>query len=74
MKRMEGSHCIAYMLLWGLSSGLFASASNAADLDISYYENSNGCGDRSYDDTKNSTNQIDNDEEELDPSILETLF
>ena len=52
---------------------MFTSAANAADLNLSDDEKSNGGGDRSDDDAENSTNQIDNDKEELDPSILENL-
>ena len=45
-----------------------------ADLDISNDEKSNGGGDISGDDAENSTNQRDNDEEELDPCRLENLL
>ena len=44
------------------------------DLDVGNDENSNGVGNRSYYDAENSTNQRDNDEEELDPSRLENLL
>ena len=47
---------------------------NATDFDISYDENSNGGGYSSDDDAENSTNQRDNDEEDLDPYRLENLF
>ena len=53
---------------------MFASATNAADLDIGDDDKSNGGGDSSDDDAENSTNQRDNDEEELDPSRLENLI
>ena len=42
---------------------MFASAANATDLDLSYYEKIIGSGDISDDDAENSTNQRDNDEE-----------
>jgi len=54
--------------------GVFTSAANAADLDLSDDEKSSGDGDNSDDDGENITNQSDNDEEELDPSRLENLL
>ena len=53
---------------------MFASAANATDLDLSDDEKSNGGGDSRDDDAENSTNHRDNDEEELDPYILENLI
>ena len=53
---------------------MFTLTDNAADLDISDDEKSNVGGDGSDDDFENSTNQRDNDKEELDPSSLENLF
>ena len=53
---------------------MFTSAANAADLDLIDDENSNGGGDSSDDDAENSTNQRDNDKEELDPSRLEDFL
>ena len=53
---------------------MFTSASNATDLDLSDAEDSNESGDSSDDDAENITNQRDNDEEELDPYILENLL
>ena len=50
------------------------SAANATDLGISDDEKSNSSGDISDDDAGNSTNQRDNDKEELDPYILENLI
>ena len=52
---------------------MFTSAANASYLDISDDENSNGGGDRSDDDAENITNQRENDEEELDPSIWQRI-
>ena len=49
-------------------------AANATDLDLRYDENSNGGGDSSNDDAENSTNQRDNDKEEIDPYKLENLL
>ena len=49
-------------------------AANAAELDLSNNEKSNGDGDSSDDDAANSKNQRDNDEEKLDPSRLENLI
>ena len=53
---------------------MFTSSSNITDLDLSDYEQSNVGGDSSDDDAGNSTNQRDNDEEELDPYRLENLI
>ena len=49
-------------------------AANAADIDLSDDKNINGGGDSSDDDAKNSTNQRDNYEEELETSRLENLL
>ena len=54
--------------------GVFASASNAADLDLSNDEKINGGGDISDYDTENSMNQRDNSKEELDPLDSKTFF
>ena len=50
---------------------MLTSVSNATKLDLSDDEKSNVGDYRSDDDAENSTNQRDNDEEELDPYILE---
>ena len=65
---------MSYLLLQVGWSGVFTSEANAADLDLSDYEKINGDGDSSDDDAGNSTNQRDNDEEELDPSRIENLI
>ena len=49
-------------------------ASNASDHYLSNDKKSNGGGYSSDDDAGNSTNQIDNEKEELDPSRLENLI
>ena len=49
-------------------------AANAAGLDISNDEKSNGGGDNSADDAENITNQRDNYKEKLDPYRLENLL
>ena len=46
-------------------------AANVTDLDLRDDEKSNGGGDSDYFDAENSTNQRDNDEEEIDPYRLE---
>ena len=48
--------------------------SNATELDLSDDENSNGGGDSIDEDARNSINQRDNDEEELEPYRLEKLL
>ena len=48
--------------------------SNEDDIDLSDKEKSNCGGDRSAYDDENSTNQRDNDEEELDRSRIENLL
>ena len=48
--------------------------SNASDHYLSNDKKSNGGGYSSDDDAGNSTNQIDNEKEELDPSRLENLI
>ena len=53
---------------------MFTSAANATDLGISDDEKSNSSGEISDDDAGNSTNQRDNNEEELDPCRLENLL
>ena len=53
---------------------MFNSAANATEIDLSNDEKSDVGGDRSDDDAENSTNQRDNDEEELDPYRLEKLI
>ena len=63
MNRRARSYRMASLLLWGSLSGVFTSAANAADLDLSDDEKSNVGGDSSDDYTENSTNQKDNDEE-----------
>ena len=55
-------------------NGVFTSAANTTDLDLSNDKNSNVDGDRSDDDAENNTNQSNNDEEELDTSRLENLL
>ena len=49
--------------------GVFTSANNTAYLDFSHKEKSNGGGDSSGDDSENKTNQSDNGEEDIDPSL-----
>ena len=49
-------------------------AVNVTDLDLRDDEKSNGGGDSNYYDAENSTNQRDNDEEEIDPYRLEKLI
>ena len=49
-------------------------AANATELDLSDDEKRNDSGDSSDDDAENITNQRDNDEEELEPYILENLL
>ena len=49
-------------------------ASNEGDIYLRDEENSNGGGDRSAYDEKNSTNQRGNDEEELGRSRIENLL
>ena len=53
---------------------MFASAENATDLDLIDDDKSNGGGYSSDYDAENSTNQRDNDEEEIDPYRLENLL
>ena len=47
---------------------------NTADLDLRDDEHSNGAGGRSDNDAENSTNQRDNNKEELDPSRIERIL
>ena len=58
----------------GYEIGVFTSAANTADLNLSDDEKSSGDGDNSDNDAENTRNQSDNDEEELDPSRLENLL
>ena len=74
MKRRARSYRVASLLLWGSLSGVLTSAANAADLDLSDDEKSNVGGDSSDDDAAKSTNQRDNDKEELDLSRLENFI
>ena len=74
MKRRASDDPMASLLLQGWWLGVFATSANAADLDLSNNEKSNGGGDSSDDDYEKITNQRDNDEEEIDPSILENLL
>ena len=53
---------------------MFTSAANAADIDLSDDGNSNVGGDRSDDNSEDIKNHRDNDEEELEPYILENLL
>ena len=53
---------------------MFTLAANATELDLSDDEKRNDSGDSSDDDAENITNQRDNDEEELEPYILENLL
>ena len=53
---------------------MLASEANTDDLDLSDDKNINAGGDSSDDDAENSTNQRDNDKEELDLSRLENLL
>ena len=59
MKRRARAHRMASPLLEKWWSGVFTSAANEAEFDLS----KNGGGDSSdYDDAENSTNQSNNDE------------
>ena len=53
---------------------MLASEANTDDLDLSDDKNINDGGDSSDDDAENSTNQRDNNKEELDLSRLENLL
>ena len=52
LKRRSRAHRMASLMLRGWWSGVFASAANAAGLDMSNDENSNGGGDSSDDDVE----------------------
>ena len=65
---------MASLLLLGWRSGLFTSAANAADIDLSDDENSNDGGDSSDDDAEKNIDKRNNYEEELDPSRIENLL
>ena len=53
---------------------MFTSSENATEIDLSDDKNSNVSGDSNDDDAENSTNQKDNDEEELEPYKLKNLL